>query len=140
MQALRDAPSLPASLELFWDQFGKAYLEQSHAYMVLNRDVYGCYPVTMENFSSDFNATLAAVLTTWGVRKEVVGELVGRVAAKSDMNFGAKTEEQRKADPHVTANKFSKGLVKEVVAGLQAMPEVAALVQAHRAELGYAAA
>ena len=49
-----------------------------------------------------------------------------------------KTQRQRESDPHVTSNKFSKQLVREVVDVLNGMQEVQEMMEVHRKELGYA--
>ena len=66
------------------------------------------------------------------VREAVIPTLVRRLAAA---DLGRKTEAQRKADPHVTSNKFSPGLVKRVPTTLMQMPDVRAMVEAQREEL-----
>jgi hypothetical protein len=48
-----------------------------------------------------------------------------------------KTLEQRQADPHVTANKFSKILYNEMIEIFNSMEEVQKMVRVHRKELGY---
>ncbi len=125
--------SLGASLRLFWDEFGRAYLVQSHEYMLLNLGL-GCTPVKMEDLKRDFDGSMRSVLRAWGVREAAVPPLVARL---SGADLGRKTEAQRRADPHVTANKFSPGLVRGVVDGLMEMDDVRRMVEAHRQELGY---
>ena len=75
------------------------------------------------------------ILTAWGVHPRAAPELTGRLKAKADV--GEMTEAQRKADPHLSATKFTAGLVRNTSAVLMGMPEVRALVERHRAELGY---
>ena len=63
-----------------------------------------------------------------------MAELVRRLA-KADLS--RKDESARKADAHVTANKFSKELVQGVHDGLSRMTDVMLMVSKQRSELGY---
>lgn len=135
MQKLQETgrESLESSLSYFWETFGKAYLEQSHAYMMFNLDL-GCAPVRMRDFRHDFDGSIAKILHTWGIKSDVVPTLVKRLEGA---DLGRRTEAQRKADPHVTSNKFSAGLVKAVPVALLRMKEVREMVELQRKELGY---
>lgn len=135
MQRLQETgnESLEASLTYFWETFGKAYLLQSHNYMMFNLNL-GCTPVSMEDFKHDFDGSVRKLLRVWGVREAVVPELVRRLAPA---DLGRMTEAQRKADPHVTSNKFSPGLVRRVPTTLmESVPGVKELVKQQRRELG----
>ena len=125
--------SLEASLAYFWESFGKAYLIQSHHYMMFNLTL-GCTPVRMAEFKHDFDGAITKILRVWGVREAVIPELVRRLAPA---DLGRKTAAQRKADPHVTSNKFSPGLVRRVPTTLmEHVLGVKAMVEEQRRQLG----
>ena len=135
MRRLSD-PAMPLSqsVALFWTTFGRAYLLQSHEYMLMNLRL-GCVPIKMEAFRSNFSAPVVHILRTYGVSEVAIPGILQRVASA---DLSAKSAAQRQIDAHVTANKFSAGLVAEVreILMLQ-MPEVAAMVVQQRLELGY---
>ena len=92
-------------------------------------------PVAMEDFKSDFDGSIRKLLRVWGVRDAVVPELVRRLASA---DLSRMTAAQRKADPHVTSNKFSPGLVKRVPTTLmEKVPGVKPMVERQRKELGF---
>lgn len=134
MQRLGDPSlSLQQSLDLFWELFGKGYLIQSHEYIMMNLQL-GCVPVKMEQFSSNYTLATALVLKSFGIRDAVIPELTKRL---SSGDLSLKSEAERKADAHFTANKFSSSLVEQVKVQLMLMPEVSSMVKLHRSQLGY---
>eukprot|EP00656_Telonema_subtile_P025138 TRINITY_DN27243_c0_g1_i2.p1 TRINITY_DN27243_c0_g1~~TRINITY_DN27243_c0_g1_i2.p1 ORF type:complete len:578 (+),score=151.67 TRINITY_DN27243_c0_g1_i2:117-1850(+) len=127
--------TLNASLQLYWNTFGRAYLVQSGEYMHLNGAVHNCTMVKMEAFKEDFDHTARAVLGAWEVTDPaVVRQLLPRMR-KHDL--GRKSRKELAVDPHVTGNKFDSELVKAVPAVLMSMPEVAAMVREQREQLHY---
>lgn len=133
MARLGNATSLQASLDVFWDEFGRDYLVQSHEYLTLNL-AEGCVPVRMEAFASGFDANVRAVLDAWAVKPAAAAVLVERLGRA---DFSRRTEQERKADPHLTANKFPKALVAEMDRRLLADAAVGAMVEEQRRALGY---
>ena len=135
MTAARET-SLQASLELFWDRFGKDYLIQSHAYYLFNLD-HGCVKLTFEDFtksSDSYDRTVRAMLDAFGARQEVREELVTMLARHDLRRHSA---EALQANAHFTANKYGKDVPKQVQEGLLLIPEVLQLVEQHRQDLGY---
>jgi hypothetical protein len=134
MQKLSDPSiSLLESIELFWSLFGKAYLIQSHDYMMMNIQL-GCVPIKMEAFTHNYTQTMREILQVYGIHSRAIPTLLQKF--KSSDN-SLKTESQQKADAHVTANKFSGELIKNVNLHLMQIDEVKDMVLAHREELGY---
>jgi hypothetical protein len=125
--------SIQQSVEKFWRLFGKGYLLQSHDFMMLNLEL-GCVPIKMESFSSNFSSTVVQILQVYGVNDAAVSMLVKRL---SSSDVSSKTVEERKRDAHVTDNKFSLSFVQEVKSQLMNMPEVRAMVDSQRIQLGY---
>ena len=125
--------TLQESILFFWNTFGRDYLIQSHEYMVENLRL-GCVPMKMEGLKKDFDGHIGHLLHVFGVRAEIIPELVKRLASA---DLSRKTLEQRQADPHVTANKFSKILYNEMIEIFNSMEEVQKMVRVHRKELGY---
>ena len=134
IQHLAHHESLEKSILYFWNTFGKAYLIQSHEYMVLNLN-RGCVGVKMENFKTKFDGSIEHILRVWGVKEQTIPLLLRRLESA---DLSRKTQRQRESDPHVTSNKFSKQLVREVVDVLNGMQEVQEMMEVHRKELGYA--
>ena len=128
--------SLQQSLDFFWQTFGRGYLVQSHEYSMMNLDL-GCVPVKMEWFKEDYSGTVQRILRAYGISEAVIPSLSRRITSDADASL--KTEEQRKADAHFTANKFSARLIREINERLAAMEEVQVMVTRHRSELGYSA-
>lgn len=126
--------TLQGSLSLFWNQFGKDYLIQSHEYMMFNIRL-GCTPIKMEDFKTNFTEAAERIFRVYGVADGALPVLLNRVVS-SDMS--SKSEAQRRADAHVTDNKFSSELIQEVKVRLMQMSEVFSMVTLHRSELGYA--
>ena len=125
--------SLERSLVFFWNEFGKAYLVQSHEYMVMNLD-RGCIGIKMEELKTDYDGNMEKILKVWGMKEQTIPLLVQRL---ENAELSRKSQQDRAADPHVTSNKFSKQLVLDVVDILNGMKEVKDMVEAHRVELGY---
>ena len=125
--------SLKQSVELFWESFGKDYLIQSHEYMKMNIEL-GCRPIKMESFSQNYTATILEILQVYGVNSRAVPQLLKRLAM-SDVS--KKSLDQQRQDAHVTANKFSTDLVKNVKKYLLNDGDIREMVAAHRVELGY---
>ena len=125
--------TLKESLEYFWNEFGREYLVQSHEYMYENLKV-GCVGIKMEDLKTNFDMNIAKMLKVWGIQPSVIPKLVQNLA---NADLSRKTQEQRNADPHITSNKFSKQLVKNVVDLLNNMEEVQTMMRQHRIELGY---
>jgi hypothetical protein len=125
--------TLSESLSLFWNGFGRDYLMQSHEYLVYNLKL-GCKPVTMEAFKANYSEAVKQIMVHYNVRSEVIPLLLSRL---SGADLSRKTEEQKKADKHVTANKFSPALLAGVKEFLHSDPEVSELVRQQRIELGY---
>ncbi len=133
MQALSNSSiTLQDSLDLFWQQLGQAYLVQSHKYLMMNL-VLGCAPIHMESFKNNFIDTLRQVLTVYGINEAAQGPLVERISSSADV--GRQTEQQRRADSHLTANKFDPALVREMDHRLMDMSPVRNMVTTQRKEL-----
>jgi hypothetical protein len=134
MRELSD-PSLTIvqSIEKFWRLFGKDYLQQSHDYMMLNLDL-GCFPIKMESFSSNFSSTVVQILQVYGVNDAALPILLNKL---SSSDVSSKTADERKRDAHVTDNKFSMSFVQIVKSQLMNMPDVRAMVDSQRIQLGY---
>ena len=123
--------TLQQSLDLFWSSFGKAYLEQSHEYTMMNIHL-GCTPVKMEDFKSTYNDTLARLLRVYGVNQEVIPALVERLASADE---SSKSPEELRHDAHFTSNKFSVSFIREVKERLWGMPSVKDLIVSQKGEL-----
>ena len=125
--------SLEQSIGLFWDIFGKDYLLQSHEYMIMNMKL-GCKPIKMELFQQNFSDAVLTLLKTFGVDNKATPALLRKL---SSSDISKKTKEERIADAHITANKFTGAFVAEVRTQLLQIDEASRLIQLHRAELGY---
>ena len=125
--------SLERSLVFFWNEFGKAYLIQSHEYMVMNLE-RGCIGIKMEQLKTDYDGSIEKILKVWGMKEQTIPLLVQRL---ENADLSRKSQQDREADPHVTSNKFSKQLVSEVVQILNGMKDVKDMIEEHRVELGY---
>lgn len=132
MQKLGDPSlTLQQSLDYFWNQFGKGYLEQSHEYIMMNLKV-GCIPIRMESFKSHYNDTTKELLEIYGVSSTVIPELIRRLSSADE---SIKSPEDLLRDAHFTSNKFSDGFVSEVKVRLTRMPEVQEVVSVQRLEM-----
>jgi hypothetical protein len=137
MQRLGDPSlTLQQSLDLFWEEFGKGYLKQSHDYIMMNLKL-GCVPIKMESFKSHYNDTTRELLEIYGINSAVIPELVRRLSSADE---SVKSPEDLKRDAHFTSNKFSDGLVSEVKDKLMRMPEVQDIINSQRREMGAAMA
>ena len=133
MQALQNTSiSLQDSIELFWSEFGKAYLKQSHNYMLMNLNL-GCLPVEMELFKTNFTHAVYTVLHAYGISERAIPHLIERLGGSADMS--RKSEMQKKADAHVTANKFSAALVAEVDERFRNTRAIADVIEEQRTAL-----
>ena len=134
MQKLQDPNrTLTESIQFFWDEFGKEYLIQSHEYMFENLNL-GCTGITMEGLKKDFDGNIGHLLHVWGIKPATIPLLVKRL---EDADLSRKTQDERNSDPHVTSNKFSKDLVKQVITLLENNVEIKKMVKQHRMDLGY---
>ncbi len=74
------------------------------------------------------------MLDAFGVRKEARSTLAEALARH---NLQTQSASELKGNAHVSTTKFLKGTASEVRKLLMNMPEVRAMVDAQRAELGY---
>lgn len=125
--------SLEESVMLFWMTFGKAYLIQSHEFMMMNIRL-GCTAVKMESFKQNYNATISKILQSYGIHPRAASRLLSKL---SSSDVSAKSADEQKADAHVTDNKFSSGLVSAVKEHLLSMADVREMISVHKIELGY---
>jgi len=125
--------TLNQSLAMFWNEFGKGYLIQSHEYMSYNLKL-GCQPVTMEAFRANYTAAAEKIMVQYNIRREVIPLLLSRLAGA---DLSQKTVAEQRADKHVTSNKFSGDLLRKVGEYFRSDPEISSIMAAQRIELGY---
>ena len=138
MAALLDvdrAEGLDASLALFWEEHGRAYLAQSHAYTLFNVRDRACAPLAMESFARDYNGTVRALLDAWGVAPGARAELVAR-ASRHDIGARTAAGAALSQDAHVTSATFGRAMTARVERRMmESVPGVRAAVEQQRAEL-----
>lgn len=135
MERLSSAANLSESLNLFWSEFGREYLLQSHQFLMLNLQ-QGCYPARMESFSEDFEGTLAEVFAHWRIKASSSTALT-KAIVDSGADLSRRSEKDQKSDPHVTANKFSPDLYQAIGKFFLDNPEISAHIDRQKNELGY---
>ncbi len=131
MHDLRTQPTPEASVALFWDKYGRAYLESPHV-EYRDNDANGCFALPFEGLIRDFNGTAAGMLSVFGADPAVVPALLGRLARH---DRSALSNAQLASNAHVASARFEP-FTDAVAAQLVAIPAVAAAVAAQRAEMG----
>lgn len=125
--------TLQDSLEIFWNTFGRDYLVQSHEYTMMNIGL-GCTPIRMESFKANFTVTIDLILQTYGLKQEVIPLLIERLRSADE---STRSEAERRADAHITDNKYSLGFLKEVKDKLMNTGGVREMVETQRRDLNY---
>ncbi len=123
--------TLYESIDQYWKLFGKAYLVQSHDFMIENLKL-GCTGIYMESFKNNFNASLVNLFNAFHINTKVHEVLITRLA-KSDGS--RKSEIEKAIDPHFTSSKFKKDFVKDVNSILMGMSDVRDMIEQQRIDL-----
>lgn len=131
MQALREPKTIEESIEVYWREFGKEYLVQSHEYYLHNIK-NGCAVVKFEQFKTDYDGAVNKMLDTFQVLPDARDKLVD-LLARHDLN--RMTEQQLKADMHVSSSHFRPEFLAEFKVKLAAHPEIKQMVLTQRKEL-----
>jgi hypothetical protein len=126
--------TLQQSLDMYWNSYGREYLEQSHNYTMLNLRL-GCTGVKMESFHSDFAGTLKKVFESFGILESVHEDMISSL---SNADSSKMSDSRKAVNPHLTSIKFSKFFIDEVNEILLAMPEISSMIETQKRELGYA--
>lgn len=131
---MKSLPSVEERALWMFEHIGEDTMLDSHQYLADSLQ-QGCVMVHFEAFASDFEAASRLVLGAWGVDAKVHDELIGLFAPKLDMSM--RSPEQLARDHHHSASKFPAQYKGQVKAAFEEIPQVMALVQAQRKDLGY---
>lgn len=145
MQALR-VKNLNDSLNLYWQRFGRAYIEQAHEYDRFNIETQGCDVYRLEEFKEDYDDTMRRLLgETWKFNDDAVQTLVqklrrhdvSRVLDSSIKSNLLSDQLERARNPHVSSTNYSPEFIRSVVLGLESIDEVIRVVEKQRKAVPY---
>lgn len=125
--------TLNESIHLFWNEFGKDYLIQSHEYNLFNLKL-GCNPIKMEDIKLNYNQTMIQLLKYYHFNNNSIHILLNKLILS---DISKKSLKQQQINKHITSNKFNNIFIENLTNILLNITDVYNLIQLYRKELNY---